>query len=311
MLKEFAVDLLRPRTRRTVTYGVAQLPAVALYIALFASFKPARAELVTLLKTPNWDAAIEAQQFIGVIGRTQVGNPMPAKVREFAFYLSAKTRRFGLLIENEALGLPRGAKLPVVISFPGQQAFRFEASMLTGQVSIILDNNDVAAWTHAFTAGSTMTVILPGFGNVQWTYELSGSSPVIGAMATAITDAGITGLPRPWPSGDTTPASASATVAPAPTPGRSTQDDQAMQRRQLEIARIEAEKAKSDAERAQAEANRARAEADRAQAQAAVMMEAKAKAAEEARLEAERTAAEQRRTAAQAKAEIDAHGVQP
>lgn len=214
------------------------------------------------------------------------------------------------------MSVRRGTVFPVVISFVGMDTFRFYARALAGQMVVAMDDSDVAAWTHNFTAGSVMTVSLPTLGSSPWSFDLTGTTPVVGAVASALTSDGITGLPRPWASEGMAvgAAPASPTGNPSaglPSPIGNPQIDREDQKRQLELARLGAEKAKADADRARSDAERSRAEADRAQADAQVVADANAKAAEVARLRANALAVEQRKIAAQAKAERDAKGAEP
>lgn len=289
----------------------------AFLIAVLLIFAPpaatrAHAEPTLLLKTANWDATVD-QQFYGVIGRELLLPTATRKPREFAFYLSTKNKKFGILIEKENLAVRRGTMVPITISFTGRDTFRLNARALAGQVVVTLDDSDVAAWTHDFTAGTSMIVSFPTMGTDSMTYDLSGSTPAVQAIATAIAALGVSGLPRPWSVDDQQRNAAipspAAPVASSPT--STLPVDRDFQKQQLELVRMEAEKARADLERARLEAERARAEADKAQAQAQVIADANSKAAEEARVNAAKLAQEQRRKAEQAKAEIDAKGSEP
>jgi peptidoglycan hydrolase-like protein with peptidoglycan-binding domain len=135
--------------------------------------------------------------------------------------------------------------------------------------------------------------------------------PPVAPSLSASTTAGPPAAPTPAilpPSAAATPATPSATI-PLPEPRaapveNAPPNDEAAKRasdeRQLAVSLAEAAKARAEAQKAQAEAEKAQADADRARAEAQVLA-AKEKEAAEARLKA----------ATQARAEQDAHGIQP
>ena len=274
----------------------------------------ARAETVTLFKGAIWEAAAEQEKFYGVSGQAEASTSNGPKSREFAFFFDVKERRFGILVEKENLRSARGAVVPVVLSFKSAQPskplpqLRFIARVATGQVRAFLSDSEVPLLTHNFTAGVSMTVSFPSQDGEQWTFDLTGTTPSISAMAAAIGAAGIIDLPPPW---RVEGYGAALTTTQPPVNPSMSQADRESQNRQLAIARAEAEKARADADRASAEAQKARADADRARAEAQISVAAKEKADEEARANIARAVSEQRRKALQEKVERDAKGSEP
>lgn len=108
-----------------------------------------------------------------------------------------------LAFQKDGWAIPKEVRIPILIRFNDG----FNVSVVgTGNGSAINVNfpsSVLKAWIHSFTSGRSMTVEFSGGNEPAWSLDLTGTTPVISAMAKCITDAAMTGLPPPFASGET------------------------------------------------------------------------------------------------------------
>jgi hypothetical protein len=134
---------------------------------------------------------------------------------EFSFSLLRNAQHFSVSFFNDDKNMPHGSAVPIQLSFNDGATIPLTGAGSSMELSADLPDDQVAAWTHHFTADQTMTVSFPGSSEPPWKFQLAGTTATITALAKAIEAAGITGLPAPWS------AAGYSTNAPAtpPSPG--------------------------------------------------------------------------------------------
>lgn len=147
------------------------------------------ADPVALTSSGAWTASEDNGSFAD-FGNDQAG--------VFALILPAGSRHFTVRLANQTWDLPPKTAQPIKISFDSGAQFLLAGFGEGHIVEAGLPDSEVKAWTHNFTAFSTMTITFPGTPQPAWVLSLAGTTPTVEAMAQAITVAGITGLPAPW-----------------------------------------------------------------------------------------------------------------
>jgi hypothetical protein len=193
----------------------------------------ARCSEEQLLTAGQWTAATDGGSF------EVYANSLGGRL---AFVLPAGSHHFIVRASKDSWHIPAGTRAPLNISFAAGRSFALIGDGEGQKIDAPVPDSEVAAWTHNFTAMSTMTVSFPEGAERPWLMSLAGTTPTIEAMAHAIEVAGLVDLPKPFnpvpitrndagvgspmqdvPPAEPTPRSSFGAAAPPPTPAPSPQ----------------------------------------------------------------------------------------
>jgi hypothetical protein len=120
---------------------------------------------------------------------------------------------FVLRLSHPGWHIQPGAAISLHFIFTGGDAFLFPAAGSGGVIQADMSDDQVASWTHNFTAMKTMAISFEGLSESPWIMSLTGTTPTVTAMAKAMEAGGVTGLPWPW--SQTAPAQSAIPDSPA------------------------------------------------------------------------------------------------
>ncbi len=184
--------MTRPWMRRSLTAGAL----------ITLSICGARAE--ELATTGIWTAATDGGAYADV-GVMETG--------KIAFALPANSKHFVLDLTRSDWSTSIGTEVILHVIFSGGDLFAFHGVASGDRIKAEVPYDQVASWTHNFTARTLMMVSFQGLAASPWSIPLSGTTPTVTAMAKALNDAGISDLPPPWSTSNQTKVSG---VAPSP-----------------------------------------------------------------------------------------------
>jgi hypothetical protein len=119
---------------------------------------------------------------------------------------------FVLRLTHPAWHIQAGTPVSLHIIFTGGDAFRYPALGSGGVIQADIPDDQVASWTHNFTAMKMVTISFEGLSESPWAMPLTGTTPTVTAMAKAMEAGGVTGMPWPW----SQPAKAHTEIPDAP-----------------------------------------------------------------------------------------------
>jgi hypothetical protein len=105
---------------------------------------------------------------------------------------------FVLRLSHPAWHIPPAAVVSLHMIFTGGDAFRFPALGSGSVIQADIPDDQVASWTHNFTAMKMVTISFEGLSESPWVMPLTGTTPTVTAMAKAMEAGGVTGMPWPW-----------------------------------------------------------------------------------------------------------------